>query len=135
MEKQAGTMKGLWSTVTGVTKSALAEMVGMSNDGSIRAGSAMERLKGSVAQLAGKLEQWQQDGTLARLGEQLDQGAGLGLDLASRGFQWLSENGDTGETHPVWPGGGVCHRKSVEIGHRPDFWGKTCSCLGKLRRR
>lgn len=94
MEKQAGTMKGLWSTVTGVTKSALAEMVGMSNDGSIRAGSAMERLKGGVSQLAGRLEQWQQDGTLARLGEQLDQGLARGLDLASRGFQWLAENGD-----------------------------------------
>ena len=39
MEKQATTMKGLWSTVTGVTKSALANMVGITSDGSIRSGS------------------------------------------------------------------------------------------------
>ena len=39
MGKQATTMKGLWSTVTGVTKSALANMVGITSDGSIRSGS------------------------------------------------------------------------------------------------
>ena len=37
MEKQATTLKGVWSTVTGVTKSSLATIVGISSDGSIKA--------------------------------------------------------------------------------------------------
>lgn len=131
MEKQAGTMKGLWSTVTGVTKSALAEMVGMSNDGSIRAGSAMERLKGGVSQLAGRLEQWQQDGTLARLGEQLDQGLARGLDLASRGFQWLAENGDTVKSTLFGLAGAFAAVKVLKLATDLIFLGKTLFLFGK----
>ena len=131
MEKQAGTMKGLWSTVTGVTKSALAEMVGMSNDGSIRAGSAMERLKDSVAQLAGKLEQWQQDGTLSRLGEQLDQGLARGLDLASQGFQWLAENGDTVKSTLFGLAGAFAAVKVLKLATDLIFLGKNLFLFGK----
>lgn len=131
MEKQAGTMKGLWSTVTGVTKSALAEMVGMTSDGSIRAGSAMERLKGGVSQLAGRLEQWQQDGTLARLGEQLDQGLARGLDLASRGFQWLAENGDTVKSTLFGLAGAFAAVKVLKLATDLIFFGKTLFLFGK----
>lgn len=131
MEKQAGTMKGLWSTVTGVTKSALAEMVGMTSDGSIRAGSAMERLKGGVSQLAGRLEQWQQDGTLARLGEQLDQGLARGLDLASRGFQWLAENGDTVKSALFGLAGAFAAVKVLKLATDLIFLGKTLFLFGK----
>ena len=131
MEKQAGTMKGLWSTVTGVTKSALAEMVGMSNDGSIRAGSAMERLKGSVAQLAGKLEQWQQDGTLSRLGEQLDQGLARGLDLASRGFQWLGNTINKAKPLIISLAGAFAAVKAVKLATDLVEKGKTLYQFGK----
>lgn len=131
MEKQAGTMKGLWSTVTGVTKSALAEMVGMTSDGSIRAGSAMERLKGGVSQLAGRLEQWQQDGTLARLGEQLDQGLARGLDLASRGFQWLAENGDTVKSTLFGLAGAFATVKVLKLATDLIFLGKNLFLFGK----
>ena len=127
MEKQATTMKGLWSTVTGVTKSALAEMVGMTSDGSIRAGSAMERLKGSVAQLAGRLEQWQQDGTLSRLGEQLDQG----LDLASQGVQWLAENGDTVKSTLFGLAGAFAAVKVLKLATDLIFLGKNLFLFGK----
>lgn len=95
MEKQASTTKGLWSTVTGVTKSALATITGITTDGSIRSGSALDLLKSKVQLLAGKLEQWQQDGTLDRIAQQFDQGLARGAELASQAFQWLQENGDT----------------------------------------
>lgn len=131
MEKQATTMKGLWSTVTGVTKSALAEMVGMTSDGSIRAGSAMERLKGGVSQLAGKLEQWQQDGTLSRLGQELDQGLARGLDLASRGFQWLTENGDTVKSTLFGLAGAVATVKALKLATDLIFFGKNLFLFGK----
>lgn len=95
MEKQAGTIKGLWSTVTGVTKSALANMVGITTDGSVRAGSALDIFKGGVSSLAARLEQWQQDGTLDAIAQRLDQGLAKGAELAGQAFQWLQANGDT----------------------------------------
>ena len=94
MEKQAGTIKGLWSTVTGVTKSALANMVGITTDGSVRAGSALDIFKGGVSSLAARLEQWQQDGTLDAIAQRLDQGLAKGAELAGQAFQWLQANGD-----------------------------------------
>lgn len=95
MEKQATTMKGLWSTVTGVTKSALATITGITTDGSIRSGSALDLLKGKVQLLAGKLEQWQQDGTLNRIAQQFDQGLARAAELAGQAFSWVTTNGDT----------------------------------------
>lgn len=95
MEKQATTMKGLWSTVTGVTKSALATITGVTADGSIRAGSALDRLKQGVSSLAERFSKWQQDGTIDSLAQKFDQGLGKAVDTASAAFRWLTENGDT----------------------------------------
>ena len=63
--------KGMWSTVTGVTKTSLANLVGMQNDGTIKSGSMLDKLKGKVAQLADRLTKWQNDGTLERIGAKL----------------------------------------------------------------
>lgn len=102
MEKQATTMKGLWSTVTGVTKSALANIVGMSNDGSIRAGSALDYLKRRVNGVADRLTQWQKDGTIDRIADRLTNYLGKGLEAAEKAseqagkaFNWLNENAIT----------------------------------------
>ncbi len=92
MEKQATTLKGTWSTVTGITKSALAGIVGISSDGSIKAGSAMEFLKDKAGFLAEKLQQFQQDGTLDRLATQFNDGLAKGIDMASTAFDWLKQN-------------------------------------------
>lgn len=73
MEKQATTLKGLWSTVTGVTKNALANMVGMTNDGTVKTGSLIDKLKTKVKQLADKFTEWQQDGTLQALADKFTQ--------------------------------------------------------------
>lgn len=70
MERQAKTVRGTWSTVTGITKTALAEIVGMTADGTIRQGSALAVLKDKVTQIAKAFEQWQQDGTIKRISEQ-----------------------------------------------------------------
>lgn len=69
MEKQATTVRGLWSTVTGVTKNALANIVGMQNDGTIKSGSLMELMKNKVKSLADQLQKWQTDGTIDRLSQ------------------------------------------------------------------
>lgn len=95
MEKQATTMKGVWSTITGVTKSGLASVVGMTTDGSIRAGSALDRMKNKASSLAARLQQWQQDGTLDRLAKQFDQGLAKGCEAVGKAFRLVSAHGDT----------------------------------------
>ena len=95
MEKQATTLKGVWSTITGVTKSSLATIVGISSDGSIKAGSALELLKDKATLLSNKLQQWQQDGTIDRLATQFKDGLAKGIDLASKAGQWVLDHGDT----------------------------------------
>lgn len=87
MEKQATTVKGLWSTVLGIGKSSLAKMVGMNEDGSIRSGSALEFLKEKLSGVADQFMQWQQDGTIDQLASQLQNGLTIGLDLAGAAME------------------------------------------------
>lgn len=95
MERLSKTTKGLWSTVTGVTKNSLAKLVGMTDDGTIKAGSALALLKGKVSLLADKLQQWQQDGTIDALADKFANGLGKAVDTASQAFQWAREHGDS----------------------------------------
>ena len=95
MEKQATTVKGLWSTVTGVTKSGLATIMGMSSDGSIKAGSALDLVKQKIQLLADKVQQWQQDGTIDRIAQQFTDGLGRVMDAAKQAKTWITEHSDT----------------------------------------
>lgn len=97
MEKQATTVKGLWSTVTGVTKNALANIVGMQNDGTIQAGSLLDLLKGKVSDLADRFQQWQQDGTIEDIGQKVAkaaQVAGVALEKGGNLLAWVQKNAD-----------------------------------------
>lgn len=76
MEAQAKTIRGMWSTVTGVTKSALATMLGMTEEGSVRTGSALDIIGQKVGGLAEKFEKWQQDGTIKKWAENFDTAVG-----------------------------------------------------------
>lgn len=82
MEKQAQSLRGIWSTVTGVTKSALSSIMGMTADGSIRTGSAMDRIKNKIQEVAERFEKWQTDGTIDRWAESFDTGLSTVLQVA-----------------------------------------------------
>ena len=88
MEKLAGTTKGLWSTVTGVTKNSLAKIVGIMDDGSVRQGSALDKVKQKISQLADTMTRWQNDGTI----EKVAQKAAAAIDKLSNAFQWAKDN-------------------------------------------
>lgn len=88
MEKLAGTTKGLWSTVTGVTKNSLAKIVGIMDDGSVRQGSALDKVKQKISQLADTMTRWQNDGTI----EKAAQKAAAAIDKLSNAFQWAKDN-------------------------------------------
>lgn len=92
MEKQATTMKGLWSTVTGVSKSALAKIVGITEEGTVRQGSLYDKLKGKISLLADRLAQWQQDGTLDRIADKVTNTVTIAFEGCSKAISWLKDN-------------------------------------------
>lgn len=131
MEKQAGTMKGLWSTVTGVTKSALASIVGISTDGSIKSGSALDLLKGKASALADRLQQWQQDGTIDRVADQFTNGLGKAAEYAGKAFQWVIDNGSTIKGILVGVGTAVSAIKMLKLASDITSTAKTAVLFGK----
>ncbi len=88
MEKLAGTTSGIWSTVTGVTKNSLAKIIGIMDDGSVRQGSALDKVKTKLSELADKMTQWQNDGTIEAAAEK----AATAVDRISDAFQWAKDN-------------------------------------------
>lgn len=90
MEKLAGTTQGIWSTVTGITKNSLAKIVGIMDDGSVRQGSALDKVKTNLQKLADKMTEWQQNGTIERAAEK----ASEAMDKLSSAFRWVKDNAD-----------------------------------------
>ena len=76
-------------------KNSIWQLLGAQEDGSLRAGSALDWLSQRADGLMQRFEQWTQDGTITRLGQQFDQGLARGIDLASGAAQWIMDNGDT----------------------------------------
>lgn len=95
MEKQATTIRGMWSTVTGVTKNALANILGMQNDGTVKAGSFLDLIREKVGALSEKFQQAQSDGTIDAIGEKVAKAAelaGKGLETAGNAIKWVHDN-------------------------------------------
>ncbi|MHC1683416.1 MAG: tape measure protein [Clostridiaceae bacterium] len=88
MEKQSQTLKGLWSTVTGVTKNALAEIAGVTEDGTIKQGGLFDSLKNKVKGVGDTLTQWSQDGTLKEIGNTIE----TGFNAAGKAIGFLKDN-------------------------------------------
>ena len=76
-------------------KNWIWQLLGAQEDGSLRAGSALDWLSQRADGLMEKFQQWSQDGMVTRLAQQFDQGLAKGIDTASRAFQWVVDNGDT----------------------------------------
>lgn len=68
MEIQASGWKGIWSTISGVSKSGLAKMMGMTDTGDIRKGSVFDQLKGKAKEFADYLQQLYNSGAMDRIG-------------------------------------------------------------------
>lgn len=91
-EKQAKTLKGLWSTVTGVTKSSLAKIVGMTEDGTIRQGSLYELLKKQIERVVTVLNKWQEDGTIERIGEKVTEAVSRMISFFKSLFEFVKRH-------------------------------------------
>lgn len=87
MEKQAKTLKGVWSTVTGVTKTALANIVGITNEGTVKQGSLLEVVKNNINDLGTLLMNWQSSGVFIKMSESLGRlvsRAGQGINFVKK---------------------------------------------------
>ena len=78
MEIQANSFKGLWSTVTGVVKTSLAQMMGITDEGGVVIGGAFDIIKNKIKSVADTLQKWSKDGTLKEIGNKL-QSAFIGV--------------------------------------------------------
>lgn len=96
-EKLSKTVKGLWSTITGVTSDSLAKIFGMEN-GIIKAGSALDILKQKLEIVANTLTQWQQDGTLDKIAEQFTVAMTQATEAVTKIFNYIKENQKTIKT-------------------------------------
>ncbi len=70
-EALSKTTKGLWSTVKGITKSSLAQIVGMQTDGTIKIGSLYDKLQKEIQKVVATLNKWAEDGTIQEIGEKI----------------------------------------------------------------
>lgn len=68
------TTKGMWSTIKGVTKSSLAKIVGMQEDGTIKQGSVLAKLRGKMKLVTDKFLAWQKDGTINKIADNVTNG-------------------------------------------------------------
>lgn len=71
MEKQATSMKGLWSTITGVRKNGLAKIAGISSEGLVVDGSFFDVAKQQIEKVAIKMQELQENGTFDMLQQNL----------------------------------------------------------------
>lgn len=92
MEKLSKTTKGMWSTVTGVTKNALATIVGVMSDGSVKAGSPLDVLRGYIQKVSDKLVEWQNNGTIEKISDMVADKLGKALDFLGKAIAWVREN-------------------------------------------
>lgn len=103
-EKQAKTLKGLWSTVTGVTKSSLAKIVGITDEGTIKQGSLYEKLKQQIEKVVEILNKWQEDGTIDAIAEKVTKAVEEMILFFSNLFDFIKEHRVLIETCLVFVG-------------------------------
>lgn len=94
-EKLAGTTKGLWSTITGITKSSLAKIIGMQDDGTIKAASILDRVKSKVKEVGDKFQEMQDNGTIAGIADKATAVFDTVYSVISKVITFISDNKET----------------------------------------
>lgn len=62
MELQSKTLSGTMSTLKGTFSTTLASIAGVTDDGTVKAGGALDRFKGIVQSVSDKLQNWSNNG-------------------------------------------------------------------------
>ena len=103
-EALSKTTKGLWSTVTGITKTSLAKIVGMQEDGTIKQGSMYARLKEQIKRVSDSLLKMQKDGTITKIATKVTDGVMKMVNAFKKVFSFVKEHRKAIETGLVFVG-------------------------------
>ena len=90
-EKQARTMKGLLSTVTGSVKSSLKEIMGIQKDGTIKQGSMYEKLKEQIKGVTNTLLKWKEDGTVTKIASNITEAVMKVINIIKKLFNFFQK--------------------------------------------
>ena len=90
-EALSKTTKGMWSTVTGVTKNSLAKIVGMQENGTIRQGSMYAKLQAKIQNVVDILNKWSKDGTIETIGLRVTVAFTKVMDLLAGLFKFIDK--------------------------------------------
>lgn len=93
MEIQANSLKGLWSTVTGVFKTSLATMAGISVTGEIVIGGLFDKIKNKIKGVIDTLNEWQKKGQLQEWVNQAQAAFTTFWNIAEKVFNGLVDAG------------------------------------------
>ena len=93
MEIQANSLKGLWSTVTGVFKTTIATMAGISATGEVVAGGLFDKLKTQIKGVTDKLTEWENNGKLQEWADKAGQAMSAFWNVGEKVFNALLASG------------------------------------------
>lgn len=88
-EKLSQTVKGMWSTITGITKNSLATIVGIGDDGLIKAGSLLDTIKTKMKLVGDTLLQLQENGTMQKVADKMSQVFNMIVDGVSKVISFI----------------------------------------------
>lgn len=92
MEKNSRTFKGLWSTITGVTKSGMAQIAGITSTGDIVSGSLFDLAKQKAQQFGDALTRMQADGTFERWTKVVADNTSKFIGILSTGYKVVKDH-------------------------------------------
>ncbi|AGX43950.1 hypothetical protein [Clostridium saccharobutylicum] len=91
MELQSKTLSGTLSTLKGNFSTTLATIAGVTDDGTVKAGGALDRLKGVVQTVADKIQAWGDDGGAERACDAI----GNAFDTLGKAITFVKDNFST----------------------------------------
>ena len=91
-EKLANTTKGMLSTISGITKSTMSQILGVMEDGTIKQGSLMDKVRGKIKQVGDALQKWQEDGTVKRIADDFTQGFTKIWNALKKTYEFIKEH-------------------------------------------
>lgn len=92
MEKKAKTLRGTFSTITGVIKNALAGIMGVKSNGEVSKGSPLDLLKEKAQTLADQLVKMQSDGTFDKVAKKVSSGVKKTISVVQKLVNFVKKN-------------------------------------------
>lgn len=88
MDLQSKTLSGSISTMKGVIGNTLSTLAGVTDDGTVKAGGAIDRLKNKVSEITQKVQEWANNGGVDKACSTMEKG----FKMAGDSIKWVKDN-------------------------------------------